>query len=142
LLASAFTEAPEPGGYTRLFLAEGAPMLGLLRDAVEHGNGGEHPRRLLSLLSGANVEAPAQGQKPPGPDRQASAGPVSAAEKLSGRELQVLRLLDSGLSGPEIARALFISHNTLRTHTKHIFAKLGVTNRQGAVRRARDRGLM
>jgi LuxR family maltose regulon positive regulatory protein len=142
LLARAFTEAPEPGGYTRLFLAEGAPMLGLLRDAVEHGNGGEHPRRLLSLLSGANVEAPAQGQKPPGPDRQASAGPVSAAEKLSGRELQVLRLLDSGLSGPEIARALFISHNTLRTHTKHIFAKLGVTNRQGAVRRARDRGLM
>jgi LuxR family maltose regulon positive regulatory protein len=58
------------------------------------------------------------------------------------RELQVLRLLDSELRGPEIAKALFISHNTLRTHTKHIFAKLGATTRQGAVRRARDRGLL
>jgi LuxR family maltose regulon positive regulatory protein len=61
---------------------------------------------------------------------------------LSVRELQVLRLLDSELSGPEIARALFISHNTLRTHTKHIFTKLGVTSRRAAVSRARDRGLL
>jgi LuxR family maltose regulon positive regulatory protein len=142
MLGRAFTEVPEPGGYARLFLAEGAPMLGLLRDAVEHGNGGDHPRRLLSMVPPADAEAPDQGHEPPSPDRQASTGAVSAAEKLSGRELQVLRLLDSELSGPEIARALFISHNTLRTHTKHIFAKLGVTNRQGAVRRARERRLM
>ena len=44
---------------------------------------------------------------------------------MSERELQVLRLLDSELSGPQIARELFVSHNTLRTHTKHIFTKLG-----------------
>ena len=43
---------------------------------------------------------------------------------MSDRELQVLRLLDSELSGPQIARELFVSHNTLRTHTKHIFTKL------------------
>jgi LuxR family maltose regulon positive regulatory protein len=141
MLGRAFAEVPEPGAYARLFLAEGAPMLGLLRDAVEHGNGGDHPRRLLSMVPPADAEAPDQGHEP-SPDRQASTGAVSAAEKLSGRELQVLRLLDSELSGPEIARALFISHNTLRTHTKHIFAKLGVTNRQGAVRRARERRLM
>jgi LuxR family maltose regulon positive regulatory protein len=54
----------------------------------------------------------------------------------------VLRLLDSELSGPQIARELFVSHNTLRTHTKHIFAKLGVTSRRAAVRRARERGLL
>ena len=48
----------------------------------------------------------------------------------------MLRLLGSELSGPQIARELFISHNTLRTHTKHIFTKLEVTTRRAAVRRA------
>jgi LuxR family maltose regulon positive regulatory protein len=66
----------------------------------------------------------------------------SRADALSERELQVLRLLDSELSGPEIARELFVTQNTLRTHTKHIFTKLGVTSRRAAVRRARERGLM
>ena len=64
------------------------------------------------------------------------------AEPLSERELQVLRLLDGQLSGPDIARALFISPNTLRTHTKHVFTKLGVTSRREAVARARERGLL
>jgi LuxR family maltose regulon positive regulatory protein len=59
---------------------------------------------------------------------------------LSERELQVLRLLDSELSGPQIARELYVSLNTLRTHTKHIFTKLQVTDRRSAVRRARERG--
>ena len=45
----------------------------------------------------------------------------------------MLRLLDSELSGPQIARELFVSHNTVRTHTKHIFTKLDVTNRRAAV---------
>ena len=54
----------------------------------------------------------------------------------------MLRLLDSELSGPQIARELFVSHNTVRTHTKHIFTKLDVTNRRAAVRRARERGLI
>jgi LuxR family maltose regulon positive regulatory protein len=61
---------------------------------------------------------------------------------LSERELQVLRLLGSELSGPQIARELFVSNNTLRTHTKHIFTKLDVTNRRAAVRRAREEGLL
>jgi LuxR family maltose regulon positive regulatory protein len=56
--------------------------------------------------------------------------------------VQVLRLLDSELTGPQIARTLFVSHNTLRTHTKHIFTKLDVTSRRAAVRRARERGLI
>ena len=54
----------------------------------------------------------------------------------------MLRLLGSELSGPQIARELFISHNTLRTHTKHIFTKLEVTTRRAAVARAHERGLM
>ena len=64
------------------------------------------------------------------------------ADPLSERELQVLRLLASELSGPQIARELFVSDNTLRTHTKHIFTKLGVTSRRAAVLRAQERGLI
>ena len=53
----------------------------------------------------------------------------------------MLRLLATELSGPEIARQLFVSPNTLRTHTKHIFTKLGVNTRRAAVRRAGELGL-
>jgi LuxR family maltose regulon positive regulatory protein len=71
----------------------------------------------------------------------AAAGP-SGDEGLSDRELEVLRLLATELSGPEIARHLFVSVNTLRTHTKHIFTKLDVNTRQAAVRRATELGLL
>jgi len=67
---------------------------------------------------------------------------VAGGEPLTRRELDVLRLLDSELTGPEIAAHLFVSLNTLRTHTKHIFTKLDVTTRRGAVRRAVDLGLI
>jgi LuxR family maltose regulon positive regulatory protein len=62
-------------------------------------------------------------------------------ESLSERELEVLKLLRSELSGPEIAQQLSVSLNTLRTHTKNIFGKLGVNNRRAAVRRAEELGL-
>ncbi len=52
----------------------------------------------------------------------------------------MLRLLRGDLSGPEIARELHVSLNTLRTHTKHIYTKLGATNRREAVTRAAQLG--
>ena len=54
----------------------------------------------------------------------------------------MLRLLATELSGPEIARTLFVTVNTLRTHTKHIFTKLDVNTRRAAVRRAVDLRLL
>jgi LuxR family maltose regulon positive regulatory protein len=62
-------------------------------------------------------------------------------DELSSRELDVLRLLRSDLSGPEIARELHVSMNTLRTHTKNIYTKLGATSRREAIRRATEHGL-
>ncbi len=121
-LGEAWTQAPEPAGYRQLVLEEGAPMIALLRDAGVAGGAG--PWQQVSAVSSARSPA------------------APSAEALSDRELQVLRLLDSELSGPQIARELFIAHNTLRTHTKHIFAKLDVTSRRAAVRRARERGLL
>ena len=140
-LAQALARAPEPEGYVRLFLDEDTLMLSLLRNATQHGVAGDsdyqrvasdRAQLLLSLAA-----APAAGAPDPGQRRAAP-----SAEPLSDRELQVLRLLDSELTGPQIARKLFVSHNTVRTHTKHIFTKLDVTSRRAAVRRARERGLI
>jgi len=117
-LGQGWAQTPEPEGYVRLFLDEGPSMVGLAREAG---------------IAGA-------WQRPTASSPRSLA--KSSAEALSERELQVLRLLDSELSGPQIARALFIAHNTLRTHTKHIFAKLDVTSRRAAVARARERGLL
>ena len=54
----------------------------------------------------------------------------------------MLYLLDTDLGGPEIARHLFVSLNTVRTHTKSIYTKLGVNNRRAAVRRGHELGLL
>ena len=61
---------------------------------------------------------------------------------MSERELEVIRLLATELTGPEIAARLFVSVNTLRTHTKHIFTKLDVNTRRAAVHRAAGLGLL
>ena len=61
---------------------------------------------------------------------------------LTARELEVLHLLATELSGPEIADHLVVSLNTVRSHTKAIFAKLGVNSRRAAVRRASDLDLL
>ena len=54
----------------------------------------------------------------------------------------MLRLLGSELSGPEIARELVVSLNTVRTHTKNVYMKLGVTSRRAAVARAKELDLL
>jgi predicted ATPase/DNA-binding CsgD family transcriptional regulator len=71
------------------------------------------------------------------PARRGAAG----VEALSERELEVLRLLKSELSGPEIASRLVVSINTVRFHTKQIYQKLGANSRLEAIRRAKDLGL-
>ena len=69
-------------------------------------------------------------------------GQHTLPDPLSERELDVLRLLDSDLTGPQIARELYVSLNTLRTHTKRIFTKLDVNTRAAAVRRAHELSIL
>jgi LuxR family maltose regulon positive regulatory protein len=127
-LAAALT-AGVPAGYCRLFLDEGQPMAELLERAA---------RAAAADVRTHADHLRAAAQRPSGP---APAGRASE-EGLSERERQVLRLLATELSGPEIAGELFVSVNTLRTHTKHIFSKLDVKTRRAAVRRAADLGLL
>ena len=63
-------------------------------------------------------------------------------EPLSQSEIRVLRYLPTNLSAREIAGELSVSLNTIRTHMRHIFAKLGVHRRTEAVARARALGLL
>ena len=113
----------EPEGYVRIFADEGPPMASLLRAAAKQGIAPRYVRRLLAAANKTEDRTPA------------SQGLI---EPLSERELDVLRLLGTDLGGPEIARELVVSLNTVRTHTKNIYAKLGVNNRRAAVRRARE----
>ena len=117
----------EPEGYIRVFVDEGPPMTSLLRAAAKQGIARNYVRRLLAALSGPEHS---------GPTEQA------LIEPLSERELDVLRLLGTELDGPAIARELTVSLNTMRTHTKNIYAKLAVTNRRAAVRRAAELNLL
>ncbi|QBR91266.1 LuxR C-terminal-related transcriptional regulator [Nocardioides euryhalodurans] len=128
-LRQSWALAPEPDSQVRLYLDLGEPMLDLLRRAVTVREP-PLPRRLAERLPGP--AAPGTGD----PRQHALADP------LSQRELDVLRLLDSELTGPDIARRLFVSLNTLRTHTKRIFTKLDVNSRAAAVRRAHQLGLL
>lgn len=125
-LTRAFALA-EPEGYTRVFLDEGAPIARLLKEAAKRAPAGSY----VAMLQSAFVTVP----------RSTSMGP-RLVEPLSERELEILRLLATELSGPEIANHLVVSLNTVRTHTKNVFAKLGVNSRRAAVRRGEELALL
>lgn len=124
LLRRALTLA-EPEGYVRIFADEGRPMEVLLEAAAEAGIAPNYVQRLLTAFGLAKPVI----RKP-------------LDEPLSERERDVLRLLGTDLSGPDIARELRVSLNTLRTHTKNIYVKLEVNNRRAAVRRAEELDLL
>ena len=123
----------EPEGYVRVFVDLGPPMAALLRAAarVAPGEGTgiarDYVRRLLAAVRRSGGSTPVR---------------QGLIEPLSERELDVLRLLGTDLDGPDIARELVVSLNTVRTHTKNIYAKLGVNNRRAAVRMAEQLDLL
>ena len=117
----------EPEGYIRLFVEHGERMESLLKVALKRGIAPVYTRKLLSVF---------------GPTPQKTPSHPDLIEPLSDRELDVLRLLGSDLGGPEIARELVISLNTMRTHTKSIYEKLGVNTRRSAVHRAEELRLL
>jgi LuxR family transcriptional regulator, maltose regulon positive regulatory protein len=131
----------EPEGYLRTFIDEGEPMQLMILDfrlqIEKQERPGTYP--LFQYVNGLLAAFP----KSTGTHTQSKIANQKSkiVEPLSERELEVLKLLRSDLSGPEIAERLIVSLNTLRTHTKNIFNKLGVNNRRAAIRRADELNL-
>jgi LuxR family transcriptional regulator, maltose regulon positive regulatory protein len=102
-------------------------MVPLLRAAARQRVSRNYARRLLAAVN-----------------RDGDSTPVNQGltEQLSEREVDVLRLLGTDLDGPDIARELSVSLNTVRTHTSHIYVKLGVNSRRAAVRLAEELDLL
>lgn len=125
----------DPEGYMRIFLAEGSSMAELIREIKAHRI---MPNYTDKLLSAFGADQDMKGETPQS-DYPASS---SLIEPFSQRELDILRLFKTELSGPEIAQELVIALSTVRTHTKSIYSKLNVNSRRGAVKRATELGLL
>jgi LuxR family maltose regulon positive regulatory protein len=144
----------EPEDYVRMFVDEGSPMTQLLLEAASRGIMPDYTGKLLRAFE---AEQPGSAGKSPHPTPLAvlPEGPRRSprptgergdgehlTEPLSQRELEVLRMFKTELSGPEIARELVIALSTVRTHTKSIYSKLNVNNRRAAVKRAAELNLI
>jgi LuxR family maltose regulon positive regulatory protein len=117
----------KPEGYVRVFLDEGPPMAVLLKALHDGPASSSFADELLTSFGRGVRRSPID---------------QDLVEPLSGRELEVLRLLTTDLDGPGIARELVVSLSTIRSHTKAIYTKLGVTSRRAAVRRGEEFDLL
>jgi len=161
-LGQALTLA-EPEDYVRIFLDEGEPMRLLIEDlrgkivdgsfAVSQSQPMEllpYIERLLRSFSTGQTATTDQQHSPAlapvGRRLGVQVSPIlpieNLVEPLSQRELEVLRLFQTELSGPEIARELMIALSTVRTHTESIYSKLNVKTRRAAVKRAIELNLI
>ena len=112
----------EPGGFIRMIIDEGPPMHDLLCLASEREL--EPKDYIARLVDASNDDHPA------------------SIESLSPREDEVLHLIADQLSNREIAESLFISVNTVKTHVRRLYNKLGANSRLEAVMRAQELGLL
>ncbi len=112
----------EPEGYARVFVDEGQAMNKLLRQAASRGVAPGYAHKLLAAFDTPARESPS----------------LALIDPLSGRELEVLRLLATSLSSTDIAQELSVAVSTVRSHTKSIYSKLNVHRRLDAVERAKE----
>lgn len=128
----------EPEGFVRTFADKGAAMGALVVEAAPGHVSPDYARRLLGAFGKPEVvylpvsvfeaTAPAKGLEP--------------AEPLSEREIEVLRLIATGLSNADAGKRLFIAPSTVKKHLENIYSKLGTRNRTQAIARAREAGLL
>jgi LuxR family maltose regulon positive regulatory protein len=124
----------EPGGFLRVFVDEGPPMARLLYEALSREISAGNVRKILAAFP--VVEPEPHLFSPPGVSDD------EWIEPLTERELEVLQLIAEGLSRQEIGVQLVLSLNTVKTHARNIFSKLGVNNQMQAVGKARGLGLL
>jgi LuxR family maltose regulon positive regulatory protein len=115
-----------PEGYIRTYIDLGSPMQYLLQQAAVQGIAPAYVSQLLR-----NFPAP--------PDDEPT---VNLVEPLNDREQSILRLMAAGLSNREIAEELYLSVNTIKWYSTHIYSKLGVNSRTKAVARAQEADIL
>jgi LuxR family maltose regulon positive regulatory protein len=125
----------EPGGFVRTFVDEGPELAGLIRQAAPGAVSPDYARRLAEAF-GPDGRVPTAATPPPPPPVQ------NLPEPLSDREVEVLRLIATGLSNADAGRKLFIAPSTVKKHLENIYAKLGTRNRTQAIARAREAGVL
>jgi DNA-binding NarL/FixJ family response regulator len=121
-------------------------MQALLQEAARRGIAPAYVARLLDAFGETRDNGPRttdDAASIPAPELTAicRAMPLPI-EPLTEREMEVLRLLAAGLTNREIAEALYLSTNTVKSHLKHIYDKLDVHNRAHAVHRARELAIL
>jgi LuxR family maltose regulon positive regulatory protein len=125
----------EPGGFMMIFVSKGKPVAELLEKFVAVNKRDHDPCKAgFSLSYAKKILSAFKAAIPP-----KSGGLL---DPISERELEVLHLIAVGLSNREIADKLFISLNTVKTHTKNLNSKLDVNSRIKAVARAKELGLL
>ena len=118
----------EPGGLARTFADLGPALAALLRLLVARGPDSAYRQRVLAACVGAAPRGPLAA--PPAPPAPPRPPPDPLVESLSGRELEVLDRLRRRWLNKEIAADLHVSPETVKSHTAHIYAKLGVGDRR------------
>ncbi|MDH5466069.1 MAG: LuxR C-terminal-related transcriptional regulator [Candidatus Aminicenantes bacterium] len=126
----------EPGGFIISIVHESSRIAELLEKVLEQAESVQKGKRpefsrsyIKKLLLAFKSTAPPKTEGIPG-------------EPLSERELEVLHFIAAGLTNQQIARKLFVSLNTIRSHTKNIHSKLNVHSRTQAVARAKELGIL
>lgn len=123
-----------PNDYLRTFLEEAAALTDLWQLAAQQGRLSDYGRRVYRLCGAPST--------PPSAPASLSVPAAALVEPLSDREVEVLHLLAADLTYQAIGDTLFISLNTVRTHAKNIYSKLGVNRRSEALAAARTVGLL
>lgn len=113
----------ESQSFIQSFVEIGLPLLPLIRDAVCQGVAPEYAGKIMQAIES---------------NRGISTASNSLVEALSGREIEVLRLVAAGMTNRQIADHMIVSLGTVKTHVHHIYGKLDVLNRAQAIRRARE----
>ena len=125
-------------GLARIAGARDAGVLGDALQAIERAASAAPGGQGLARLARPGV--PPRGRAAPAQALAGASG--NGTGELSGREVEVLRALAGAGSLREVADALYISRNTIKTHTRALYAKLGVGTREEAVARGRELGLV
>lgn len=121
-------ELAEPGGFIRLFIGEGLPIIPLLSEAAVRGRFPDYTEQLLAAYE--------REKKRRTPDS------AFRLESLTQRELEILQLIAQGLSNREIGERLYLALDTVKGHNRRLFEKLQVQRRTEAIALARKLGLL